>query len=325
MSSVCWGDLVEAAAIGLIWWLWPGLRLSGTAGTRSRCSASTPFPNVPETFRAGVLPRKPAHETMGRTSPRSTTRSSSGRISAGHGERGVNRLRHAGSRLASRATSWGSSSASSSAASGKLRPRRLSGTQSGVPSRVTTPSPDPSSSWTSRSSTPCQRSPSDDLVVLGQVAVMVVIGEPVEGRRRPCHRQGRRAPPASQAASVACAIDQFFEPPARDRRPLRGGIPGPQPRTGTEHVGVEDRCDACGLAALDVAAHRGEPRREPADRGSGPARWRGPGGGPPRRGLRAVVTTRHQRWPWAEEPAQRLGGGGAWPTARWCRLRRSVT
>ena len=32
-----------------------------------------------------------------------------------------------------------------------------------------------------------------------------------------------------------------------------------------EHVGVERRRDTFGLAALHVAAHRGEPRREPAD------------------------------------------------------------
>jgi len=38
-----------------------------------------------------------------------------------------------------------------------------------------------------------------------------------------------------------------------------------QQEPGPEHVWVEGRLDAVGLSALDVAAHRGEPRPEPPD------------------------------------------------------------
>ena len=44
------------------------------------------------------------------------------------------------------------------------------------------------------------------------------------------------------------------------------GVATPQQQEpGSEHLWVEGGLDAVGLAALDVAAHRGEPRTEPSD------------------------------------------------------------
>ena len=105
----------------------------------------------------------------------------------------------------------------------------------------------------------------DDLVELGQVAGLVEIGEPVQGGEGAGLVVGE-----VQAVQLAERLPGVAQPRVRLEDGFELGALGvveavgaaQQQEPGPEHFGVEDRCGAGGLAALDVAAHRGPgPRR----------------------------------------------------------------
>ena len=108
----------------------------------------------------------------------------------------------------------------------------------------------------------------DDAMELGQVAGLVEIGEPVEGGEGAGLVVGE-----VQAVQLAERVPGVAQPRVRLEDGFELGALGvveavgaaQQQEPGPEHVGVERRREPFGLAALHVAAHRGEPGGEPAD------------------------------------------------------------
>ena len=106
------------------------------------------------------------------------------------------------------------------------------------------------------------------VVVLGQVAGLVEVAEPPEGFQGAVIVVGGveavellEGLPAGSKPRVG--VEQLVEAGAVG---VGEGVATPQQQEpGLEHLGVEGGLDAVGLAALDVAAHLGEPGREPSD------------------------------------------------------------
>ena len=76
-----------------------------------------------------------------------------------------------------------------------------------------------------------------------------------------------------EAVEFLQGLPAGFEPGVGAQEGVEAGLVGVvelvasahQQEPGSEHFGVQGGLDAGGLSALDVSAHRGEPRREPSD------------------------------------------------------------
>ena len=102
----------------------------------------------------------------------------------------------------------------------------------------------------------------------GQLAVLVEVAEPPEGFEGAVIVVG-----GVEAVELLEGVPAGFEAGVGVEQLVEAGAVGvgegvasaQQLEPGSEHLGVEGGLDAFGLSALDVAAHLGEPGREPSD------------------------------------------------------------